>query len=339
MPLTSFLATNGLVLARLVERYSIEPLAFMRAVGIDASLFRDPEARIPSQLADAALARAIALIPDPAFGLHAAECWHPSNLGSLGYAWLSSGTLRTGLKRIERFGRILGRVSYQCLDDPDGLRFVYDHQRGASPHAYALADCGMSVIVDMCRKNYGKALAPLLVRLKRPVPDDASPYRDFYCCPVRFDAPEDSFVLPREISEAPLATANREIAALFDAILTRQLAALTDSDLLSRYKGYLLQQLTSGVPSIQEQAEALGMSRRTLQRKLGSLGLTCKGVLDASRYELALRYLDDPRRSLADITFLLGFSEQSAFTRAFRRWNGQSPTAYRAAGASTQTTP
>jgi AraC-like DNA-binding protein len=106
---------------------------------------------------------------------------------------------------------------------------------------------------------------------------------------------------------------------------------LIDTDVVSRCKVYLLQQLTSGEPSEQELASALGMSRRTLQRRLGDLGLTYKGVVDETRYELAQRYLDDPERSVTDITFLLGFSEQSAFTRAFKRWSGKAPTAYRTA--------
>jgi len=327
----SFLATSGLVLIRLVELYGIDPQGFMQQAGIDAAVFRDPKARIPIRVSDLAFARASALIPDPAFGLRAAQCWHPSNLGSLGYAWLSSETLLTGLKRIERFSRILGKVTYQCVDAPEGLRFIYDHRRGDAPYAHALADCGMSIIVDMCRKNFGASLNPLTVNLRRPPPDDPQPYLDYYRCPLRFGAGEDSLVLSHKMAEAPLTSANHEIAATFDAILTRQLAALIDTDILSRCKLYLLQKLTSGEPSAQALAQALGMSRRTLQRKLSALGLSYKSVLDATRHDLALRYLDDPERSIIDITFQLGFSEQSAFTRAFKRWSGATPTAYRAA--------
>ena len=76
-------------------------------------------------------------------------------------------------------------------------------------------------------------------------------------------------------------------------------------------------------------AESLGLSTRTLQRKLAALGLSYRGLLEKTRYELALRYLDDPRKSVTEITFLLGFSEQSAFTRAFKRWNGKAPSDYR----------
>jgi AraC-like DNA-binding protein len=327
----SFLATNGLVLVRLVELHGIDPQGFMRECGIESSLLRDPNARIPSRLADIALTRAMALIPDPAFGLRAAECWHPSNLGSLGYAWLSSRTLHTGLKRIERFGRILGTVIYQCRDEPAGLRFTYDHRRGDAPHAHVLTDCALSIVVDMCRKNFGAKLNPQTVTLRRPPPDDPKPYLDFYHCPVQFGAVEDSFVLPHKIVEKPLSSANHEIAALLDGILIRQLATLTDTDIVSRYKHYLLQHLTSGEPTEQGLAQALGMSRRTLQRKLNAFGVTYKSVLDATRYDLALQYLEDPARSVTDITFLLGFSEQSAFSRAFKRWSGKTPTAFRSA--------
>jgi AraC-like DNA-binding protein len=71
------------------------------------------------------------------------------------------------------------------------------------------------------------------------------------------------------------------------------------------------------------------MSQRSFQRKLGELGLTYQKVLDEIRHELARRYLDDQSKSVTEIAFLLGFSEQSAFTRAFRHWSGMSPSIYR----------
>jgi hypothetical protein len=85
----------------------------------------------------------------------------PSNLGTLGYAWLSSATLRKGLLRMERYARILGnRFSYTCVDQPEGLRFVYDHGRGKDPVGWPIADFALSILVDMCRTNFGARLAP-----------------------------------------------------------------------------------------------------------------------------------------------------------------------------------
>lgn len=326
----TFLASFGLIGLRLVELHGIDPQRFAQQVGIASVEIPDAKTRLPSTLLDSAFEKAALLITDPAFALRAAECWHPSNLGTLGYGWLSSGSLRTALKRMARYTKIIGqRMSSRCADEPTGLRFIYNHGRGDTLAGHVMADFGLSLIVSMCRTNYGPSLMPESVTLRRPAPANTRPYQDFFGSPVMFGAADDSFVLAPEIADKPLPTSNHELATTFDAILTAQLAELSNSDLATRCKAHLLQELTSGEPSEEELARAMGMSRRTFQRKLSELGLTYKGLVEKTRYDLALRYLDDPARTVTDITFLLGFSEQSAFTRAFKRWNGKAPTAYR----------
>lgn len=330
MKTDSFLATGGQIAVRLFELHGIDSRQFLREVGIDPSMMRDPKARIPSRFADVAFEKAAALIDDPAFALRAAECWHPSNLGVLGYAWLSSGTLRTGLKRIERYSHILGtKTTFRCKDESGWLHFSFDHGRRDAPIGPVMADYILSLILGMCRMNYGSTLNPVAVNLRRPAPEDQKPYRDFFGCDIHFGADEDSFVLGSRTVDMPLPSGNHELAVTFDTILADQMAALGEGDITTRCKGYLLTQLTSGEPSEQALANAMGMSLRTLQRKIGDLGTTYKRLLDETRYDLALKYLDDPQRSITEITFLLGFSEQSAFTRAFKRWSEKSPSSYR----------
>jgi AraC-like DNA-binding protein len=324
------LATTWLMMLRLIELHGIDTRQILQEIGVRPESIRDPRARLPSLLADVVFEKAAERIPDPAFALRAAECWHPSHLGAMGHAWLSSETLRTGLKRMERYAHILGnRFSYRCIEASAGLRFVYDHDRGDAPVGPLMADFTLSIIMDMCRTNLGDTLNPVSVNLRRPEPSDSRPYQDFYGCPICFDAREDSFLLDNRTADALLPTANQQLAALFDAILTEQLAAFSPDDLVSRCKKRLLQELTSGSPSIEALASALAMSPRTLQRRLGEHGLTYQRLLNETRYELARRYLDDPTRTLTEITFLLGFSEPSAFTRAFKHWTGQSPAALR----------
>jgi AraC-like DNA-binding protein len=94
-------------------------------------------------------------------------------------------------------------------------------------------------------------------------------------------------------------------------------------------KALVLERLAAGEPPEADPAKALHMSRRTLQRKLAEVDLNYQQLVDETRRDLALRYIDDPSRSITEITFLLGFSGQSAFTRAFRRWTGKAPTDYR----------
>ena len=326
----STLATAWLMLLRLVELHGIDPQQFLRELGVRPEILRDVQARLPSRLVDLAFAKAAALIPDPAFALRAAECWHPSNLGTMGYAWLSSRTLHTGLKRLERFARILGeKFSYHVIEEPGGLRLRYDHGRGEAPIGHLITDFTLAILLDMCRTNFGNQLTIAELHLRRPEPANPAPWREFFGCAIQFDAAEDSFLLDHATADKPLPSANIPLANTFDAILTKQLAEFFQDDILSRSKVYLLRELTSGPPPAQQTAMALGMSQRTLQRKLGESGLTYQAMLDETRHELARRYLDDRSKTVTEIAFLLGFSEQSAFTRAFRRWSGMAPSAYR----------
>lgn len=326
----TFLATFGLIGLRLLEKYGIDPQHFSQQVGIATLGSPLPRTRLPSALLDRAFGRAASLIDDPAFALRASECWHPSHLGTLGYAWLSSSSLRKALNRFTRFNRIIGqRKSSRCEDQPDGLHFIYDHGRGNTPVGHLMADFDLSLIVSMCRMNYCWPMAPERVMLRRPAPADRHPYDACFGCNVEFGAAADSIILSPAVADRPLPTSNHELAITFDAILKKQLEELVSADLIGRCKTLLLQELTSGEPSDANLAKALCMSNRTLQRKLAELGTSYRDLLMSVRYELALRYLDDSGKSITDITFLLGFSEQSAFTRAFKRWNGQSPTAYR----------
>lgn len=326
----TFLATMGQVFVRLVAMYGIDARALLHEAGVDPTLLRDPNARIASSASDVAFAKAATLIPDAAFGLRAARCWHPSNLGALGYAWLASSTLRTGLERLQRYSRIVGEKAHiKVTDTREGLRFVYDHRR-SDPLLRAIgADFVMSLVLDMCRMNYGASLRPVEVRLSRARPGDTGPYRHFYGCPIHFQANEDSFLISHRVADEPLPTANRQLAGTLDGILAAQLAALDKNNLPARCKSNLLEQLTSGEASEEDMARQLHMSRRTLQRKLAESNTTYQKLVDDTRRDLALRYMEDPGKSITDVTFLLGFSGQSAFTRAFRRWTGMSPTRFR----------
>jgi len=326
----TFLATVGQVFVRLIEMHGIDAHALVREAGVDPATLRDPNSRIPSRAADAVLARAAGLIPDPAFGLRAARCWHPSNLGALGFAWLASSTLRAGLQRLERYGRILGeKAEMKLMNNRDGLRFRYDHRR-RDPLLRAIGtDFAMSIVLDMCRMNYGASLRAVEVRLSRARPGDTEPYRHFYGCAIHFGANEDSFLISNRVADESLPTANRQIAGTLDSILVAQLAALDKSNFPARCRSSLLEQLTSGESSEEAMARRLHMSRRTLQRRLAESNTTYQKLVDDTRRDLALRYMEDARKTITDVTFLLGFSGQSAFTRAFKRWTGMSPTRFR----------
>lgn len=326
----TFLATFGQIIARVVEMHGVDARALLREVGVDPALLSDPSARIPSRVLDEVFTRAAARIPDPAFGLRAARCWHPSNLGVLGHAWLACSTLRAGLRVLKRYGRILGeKASLKVMDTREGLRIAYDHRRRDPMLRLIGSDVVLSLLLDMCRMNHGASLRPLEVRFSRAKPADTEPYRHFFGCPVHFGTGEDSFLLSSRVADEPLPTANRRLADALDDMLATELAMRDRDNIPARCKHTLVDQLASGEVSEGQMARQLNMSRRTLQRKLAESNTTYQKLVDDTRRDLALRFLEDPRKSITDVTFLLGFSSQSAFTRAFRRWTGMSPTRFR----------
>ena len=329
----SFLASMGQMLRRLLELHGLDALGIARQAGVDLAAIPAPGERIEVDKIDSILGVAIPRIGDPAFGLVAARCWHPSELGVLGYAWLSSSTLRTGLERAVRYSRLVGERGVTEIDDVrQGLRVRFWARRGnpaVAPVAAVFVDIIMALLLDLCRMNAGASLRPAAATLRRRKPGPADAYERFFGCPVQFGAEENTFVLSARDADRPLPSANRQLAATFDRMLTEELARLDKSDVVSRCRAAVLEQLSSGEATAEAAAKRLHMSPRTLQRKLAEANTTYLQMVDDARKDLALRYVEDPRRSVTDITFSLGFSQPSAFTRAFRRWTGLSPRDYR----------
>ncbi len=330
----SSLATVSQILWRLIEFHGVDPAPLYRRAGIAAQSIRDPFARISNRRTDALIRLAAASIPDASFGLRAAHCWHPSNLGALGHAWLASSTLHRALERLVQYWRILdaeGNVALKVARE--GVEFRHAPPK-VDPVVDAVGgDLAVAIIVDMCRLNYGHALKPLRVGFRRAKPADAAPYERLFGCPVDFGRTADGFVLAHAVADRPLPTANRQLVALHDRILAQALARLDRDDVLARARAALLERLSTGDLSEDALSADLHMSRRTLQRRLADEGTAYAALLDATRRDLALRYLEDPSKSVTEIAFLLGYSQHSVFTRAFRRWTGRSPSRYRPARA------
>lgn len=324
------LATSVQILDRLMHRLDIEPGPVFARHGIERATLADPSARLPADSTDAVIREIGLLCADPAFGLQAARCWHPTHLGALGHAWLASSSLRRGLERLQRYWQLIGqRTAIALRDESDGLAVVLANPRNDPLIAAATTDIEFSVLVDLCRTNAGEDFDPLRVNLIRPEPADASPWRAFYRCPVHFRQAERSVVLSRAEVDAPLSTSNRHLVGMLDKMLAEELARLDRSDVVARCKALLNKRLASGEVTATQVASDLAMSRRTLHRKLADAGTTWQQLVDDTRRDLALRLIEDPRRPIGEITFELGFSQQSAFARAFRRWAGESPTQYR----------
>ena len=181
----------------------------------------------------------------------------------------------------------------------------------------------------MCRFNYGDKLLPVEVCLAHEEPSCSKLISDYFRIPVIYDAPESSITLAREDVDIKLSSSNKELALLHDEFLMKYLIEIKKGDIIQQIQSVIIENLPSGNVSDNLIAKELNLSERSLQRKLKERGTTFRTVLDNVREMAAIQYIKNPINTMSDIAFLLGFSEQSAFSRAFKKWTGTSPVKYR----------
>ena len=325
----SHLATATNILWKLIEANGHDPEPLFRNAGIDPVLRQSPGVRIDYSAINRAWRRASELIEDPCFGLAGPRYWHPGFLHALGYAWLSSHSLRDALNRFVRYLRVVSEAVIVKLDERNrGLILLLD-LKSAGLRVPAQADMTMAIVLHMCRLNYGENLQPLEVQFVHPAPPCAEKHFKYFNAPVRFAAREDSLTLAIADADRYLPGANPHLARLNDQVIIEYLVKLDKEDIIQKAKAVIIEQLPSGEISQTLVAPSLNMSPRSLQRRLKGLGTTFRSLLDETRRELAQNYIYDIETDLTEIAFLLGFSEQSAFSRAFKRWTGKTPSELR----------
>ena len=320
-----------LILWNILESYGIDPEPLFQEMALNPELMRISGGRYSIDNIDNLWRKASEIIDDPCFGLKAAEVWHPSNFGALGYAMLASNSLRTSLERLVRYLGFLSDEDFMKLDETgDGLRLtlVLSHRNVDKSEQN---DAALAVTLSMCRMNYIEDLAPVSVTLAHPKPSCYPRFFEYFRSPVLFAAPSYSFTLPNETVDKTLPGSNPQLAELNDQVMIQYLAELNQDHITQKVKATIIDQLPSGSVTDEMVARKLYMSSRKLQRQLERAGTTFNALLNEIRQDLAQKYLREEDTSITEIAFLLGFSESSAFSRAFKRWMGVSPVNYRKA--------
>jgi AraC-like DNA-binding protein len=168
------------------------------------------------------------------------------------------------------------------------------------------------------------------VSFRHSPPADLSEHRRLFRAPIRFNRPVNGVVLRRALLDAPLVKADPGLCGVLERHVRELVERMPKATALSdRVRELVASELSTGGASAATVARKLHMSRRTLQRQLGADGTTFRALFDMLRRDLAMHYLGERKIAIAEVAFLLGFSEASAFYRAFNRWYGTTPTAYR----------
>lgn len=251
--------------------------------------------------------------------------------GAFGLAWKSALDLRRSYQRAERYGRVLTSVStYELrLDDDSALMLL--HRAGDRRLGLRLSnEQTIAATVQISREVSGVAFTPLAVFFKHPPPPDVAAHASFFGCRIEFDADHDGIRVSRAQLDTPNKLGDIGFSEFFDERLDQELAELTEeASFKHAVARQISQSLSDGAPSVASVAERLGVSGRTLQRRLAEQDCAFQDLVDAERRRLAEQLLRKTDYALAEVAFLTGFSEQSAFNRAFKRWNGRTPSHFR----------
>ena len=306
----------------------------MAALGCAQALGEPPapsESFVALRRWQALLSHARDLDPGPksTFALRLARGIAPRHFGVVGFAALACSTLGEALQRLERYHRSVYDVNLaQVRPCNEGVCIEWGVERGRPG---ALVDeTALAALVQLTREFTGKPLRALAVDFVNPRPANVRPYQDFFGGPVRFGQPSTRLLLSAQDLALPLRGADAALLALLDAqaeALLREVAAVSEP--VGVWRQALVGLIRSGRTQLPDLAQSLQMSPRSLQRRLAEQDHSFQALLCQTRQQLAEAYLRDANVELAEVALLLGYSEQSAFTRAFRQWTGQPPRQWR----------
>ncbi len=323
VPLVRLLADN-------VVRMGVDRAEWLAHAGVDPALLEDPRARVGVAEYDRLQELALAMTGDPALGLHMGEQASVGVLNVVGYLFMNCRTIEEAFTVFNRYHRIISDCRESRMEkDADTATIFYEFPRGSTACNRLRAEFGLVLLVRIGHLLVGHPVAPLQVRFEHPTPAYAAEYARVFGCEAVFDCTETSVVLPRALLEAEQAHASRELFGVLQAQADRMLAQLESRGFADRVRELILGQYGGIRPDAATVAARFHISVRTLNRRLRAEGTGYREVADAAAFEKARQRLADPGAGIQEIAYELGFSEPSAFHRAFRRWAGVSPQKYR----------
>lgn len=312
------------------EAAGVARAALLGAVGIAA-----PAAQLSFEDLCDLYECAARLSSDDAFGLHVGERTSAPMYGRLGYVVAHSATLDEALSNLARYQPIWTRAAgLHVLRRRGAISLRYWHKGGIDPRRRRQeSEQMLATLLAFARGAVGFRLAPLMVRFEHDSPRDCGEHERIFGAPIVFRAPATELLLPDSALRLALPLADTRLG---DMIREQAQVALAEQSrrepLRDRLRGLLGEAIAGGTTvSLSVMAAALGIGPRTLQRRLRARGINFRDEADEAHINAAKAMLGEPTPALAQIAFMLGYSQTSAFHRAFHRHTGVTPGAYRRA--------
>ena len=317
-------------IAPTLREFGLDPDPIIKAAGFDPRLFEDGTNVIPHRALGRLCALSVARTQCRHFGLLVGRRATIQSLGLVGRMMLHSETFGDALRSLVAHLSVQDRVVVPSLAvEEDTAVLGYAVYQPGMESADQITDGTIACAVNAIRALLGADWAPAEVLLPRSQPADTEPYRRHFLAPVRFDQESAALVFPSRYLELRISGADSLLRTMLEERIS-QLKARQGCEFSDDIRRLLRIRLTSTRCSADDIADLLAMHRRTLSRHLKDGGMGYRDIANEIRFEIARQLLEDTEVPLGQIAAALDYSEASAFTRAFRRWSGETPTAWRA---------
>ena len=320
-----------------VREQGVSTAPILDVLGLDESDLHSSDIRLPDRVIDEIFAVAEKLCDDPNIGFHAGRLMGLANIGILGPLILTCTKASQVMGLHARYQTLVGNGAHS--DYEVGLETVCLHFRvadGGCPFTRHSLEFNLTGWISLVDQVTSAELRPELIVFPTAAPEDASEQEAFFNCEMRYNEGDHLAVhFPRYHLERALLAGDSSLREPLETAARQRLAELQGQaadradSVLNRILRFIREQLIHGPPSIEQAADHLDVSVRTLQRQLEADGMTYKALVDDARKELGGRYISNEELSLVDVALMLGFSEQSSFQRAFKRWYSLTPGEYR----------
>ncbi|MCL2912561.1 AraC family transcriptional regulator [Shewanella corallii] len=320
-------------MARSIASYGVDATAVFRQARLNLEdVQRDSEARFPVRQMAEVWQLAVEQTGDPCIALTLTRYFQPSTYSAPGIAMVSSRNVLEGLQRCIRYFRHTTDVAdIDIRDNGDLLSLAISIPPENQPCAPEAIEAYSATAVKLFRLMVDEEFSPQSVSFSHPASaEKVTAFSEFFGCPVTFDATETLLTFERSALLKPHMFANPALAASLDEWITERLASFTESHFATRVQKYLLDHMLFDQPDAEMTAAHLNMSVRTMQRHLKKEGVSFNQLLNDCRHHLAIKLVAEKKLPLTEIALMLGFADQSSFTRAFRQWTGVSPKQYSA---------
>jgi AraC-like DNA-binding protein len=314
LALDRVMAQDGIDLARIAASLDVDPMLIGTGYGAYSheQLYR-------------LWRRVLDLTGDDALGLRVAREIRPPAFHVVGYIMSSSSTLRRALYRYTQYYRLIMPNSIASITKSRDCTTLAFQLEDGMPHIDTFTDIVVGGTLAFIRWISGCEIHPREIHFRRPRPSNEAVFDEFFHCRIVYGAAQDALVFLNQDLEHPLLAADEELASALEALANQYLEKTTVDQISIRVRTLLTENLSRGGVCRAAIAKELHLTERTLLRRLKAEGTTFVDLLSDVRQELAMKHLRQPGAKVSGMGHLLGFSDDGAFSRAFKTWTGQPP--------------